>query len=269
MKKGILLLVAALSMNGSSEPSCLDNADKFFSWLNANKAKFAACELNVDQDQVVLCDGTTIEGSELKKMFRMKPKDLLEFIGAKKVKVEVLCDQKEQKGHFHECLHQSHRKMFQKVTSLHGMHLPQERLILIRSSTTPGSLIHEWIHFLQSSNTSPIYGRIYKKERVAIQDCLTKIMDDQIALITELEKSGDIKALKASMQTFMEAQQRMMQFSLWQDLIDERSIFVLFLKLGKAQGVSEEDLLLARKNMQYICLREELKKDINPLHCKF
>lgn len=262
-----LLFVTLLSFKAYADQSCLNRTDSFFKWLEENKLKFESCELKSNKNLITLCDGTIVDKEELKSMFKLSPEKLLEEINSKKVKVEILCDETSQLKTFKQCETKSNRNLFKNVTSLHGMHLPLEKVILIRSTTSPGSLIHEWIHFLQSSNSKPIYGRIYKKERNEIQNCLTKIMDTNISIIEKLEKTGKKNEIAKHLQSFMEAQSRLTKFSPWQDLIDERSIFVLYLKYGKDIGIPESDIELARKNMGFVCNRNEIKANLNPSHC--
>ena len=114
-------------------------------------------------------------------------------------------------------------------------------------------MIHEYVHYLQSENKNSVYGSIYKKTKNKVKKELTQEMDRLIAVVTKLEKAGKKAELAAEVKKFVTISGFMQKFAPWQDLIDEREIFLLYLERGGEFGADRKDLELARKNMGFIC----------------
>jgi len=267
--KAFLFLIAVFC-SPLAKASELEEAVDFFGWLEQHAKDFAICEPTKDGDNYVLCDKTKVSRVELEKLFKMKAKDLVSEIEGKGLKVELVCAAgSETPALGQECVKDSKNKMFAEISSLHGKYLPEEKTILIRNSANPGSLVHEYVHSLQSANGNEVYGKIYKKRRNEIQRSLGDLMDKKIATIQDLEKKGKKADAKLHLQEFMLASNAMRGFAPWQDLIDERGIFLLYLKYGQEFGAAEDDLKLARKNMGFICKNPKLSKLIPEKQCKF
>jgi len=145
--------------------------------------------------------------------------------------------------------------------------LPEHNTILIKSSTSTGSLIHEYIHHLQSNNIQPFKGKLYKKERNAIQKELIQQMDSKIEIIQNLEKQGKHSELQNHMPEFMYAANSLQDFAPWQDLIDERSIFLLFINHAEELKIHFDDVSLAKQNMRYICESAAWKNKLSKNEC--
>lgn len=219
-----------------------------------NSSVFTQCQISTQNGNYVLCDNTQVSKTFLTKLFSLPPEKLVAAVENSGVKIEVLCDQDAAEQPFAKnCQTSSSRKQFIKLGQLHGQYLPEENVILIRSSTSKGSLVHEYIHSLQAKNRTPILGKLYKAERVQLQAALLQAMDEKIAAIQKLEAEGRKADAAKMLPEFMEISDLMQQFAPWQDLIDERGIFILYLTHGKEFGVAEADLALARKNMGFIC----------------
>lgn len=268
MKK-ISLLILLLNVSTAHASSALEEAVGFFDWLEKHAKDFATCEPFKEDGDYILCDKTRVSASELKKMFSMKSEDLLTHLKNKGLKVELVCGEANAKSTLgSKCVNSSTDKMFAEVSSLHGKYLPETKTVLIRNSASPGSLLHEYVHFQQSENDGKVYGRVYKKSRNEIQAGLVKQMDEKLAVIQELQETGKATEAKLHLQEFMIAADAMRGFAPWQDLIDERGIFLLYLKFGKEFGATAADLALARKNMGFICKNPKLAKLIPQKQCK-
>lgn len=189
--------------------------------------------------------------------------DLLKWINKKGIKTKILCDpSKGTIDRFKDrCTVEMGERVFQSVTSLHGKYSPEENTIFIRSSASQGSLIHEYLHSLQSSNQNKIFGKKYKRERNLIQQKLVKFMDEITAEIQILERhnSKNVTLIQAKLKEFMLASEMLRNFGNWQDLIDERNLFLLYIQFGKEFGAEPEDIELAKKNMGFICNNPKLK----------
>lgn len=258
---GILLPLSALA-------TPLEEAVDFLSWLEKHAKDFAACEPALEGDSYVLCDKTKVDRAELRKLLAMKAPELVAELRSKGLKVLVVCDAEAKNPPLgKDCTPSSGNKMFEELDSLHGKYLPAERKILIRSSASRGSLVHEYVHHLQSENGNEIYGKAYKRKRNELQEKLEKLMDEKIALIEELEKAGKREETKPHLQEFLLAAEAVRGFAPWQDLIDERGIFLLYLRHGKELGAGKEDLALARKNMGFLCKNPKLAKLLPTKQC--
>lgn len=250
-------------------PTAVQAADEFLGWLSANEKAFAACDVQKKGKTYVLCDGTVLEQSVLKKLFALTPELLVAAIQEKGAKIELLCDVLTPQATFAAvCQTESTRAQFQKMGTLHGQYLPQEDTILIKSSASKGSLIHEYVHREQTLNQNLLFGKVYKASRNAIQKDLVAYMDQKIIEISQLEAKNKQSEIKKHLPDFMAASDALQKFSPWQDLIDERSIFRLYIKYGKEFGIAKEDLALAEKNMGSICQRPEWQGKLPKNQCK-
>jgi hypothetical protein len=263
----LLISTGAVPAMATMHDEALTKTIDFFSWLEKNTKSFGQCEPKKEKDTYILCDNTKINQSELAELFKKTPGDLIQFFKSKNITTEVICtDAKETL--VKECLKESSNKTFSSIGSLHGKYLPEEKKILIRNSASPGSLVHEYIHYLQSENTNPIYGKVYKKERNQVQSELKQFMDDKIALILKMEgQTNNKNELQLHLKEFGTATQAMLGFAPWQDLIDERSIFLLYIKFGKEFGATDTDISFAKKNMGFICNNEKLKPVLSKTSC--
>jgi hypothetical protein len=220
---------------------------------------FARCRPKEDGNTFVLCDGTIVQKDELRSLFKKAPSDLIKFANLNGITVQVLCKDSK-RNHFRSwCVKNEGNAFFKEVTSLHGLYVPNENKIVLHSDAYPGSFIHELLHYRQYMNDRPVFGRVYKAERVKIQNSLVKSMDEIIALVKTLEAQGKIAEAKAWLPLAMELGEQMMAFSIWQKLIDERNLFLLYIDFGKEFGVSVDDVALAKKNINFICADKKMK----------
>jgi hypothetical protein len=263
-----LVLISLFTFTTSLATTTLEEAAQFFGWLEEHAKEFAQCEPRLEGGDYVLCDNTKVAKADLKKWFAMSAKDLIAEIRTKGLKVELICDEKSTAPALgNECVKAGKDSLFSEISSLHGKYLPEEKSILIRNSATPGSLVHESIHSLQANNDQPVYGKVYKKTRITIQRHMTELMDKKIAVVQKLEKEGKKAEAKTHVDEFMIASQIVRGFAPWQDLIDERGIFLLYLKYGKEFGATDADLALAKKNMHFICKNPKLTKLLPKKQC--
>lgn len=263
----LYLVFISLQAWPNTGKSAVQNSDDFFNWLNTNEKHFTQCQITEEGDFYKLCDETLVNKAELKKLFKLSPSELVKELKSKNAKIEILCDNKGTQPFGSVCVKSSTQKSFEKLSHLHGQYLPEQDLILIKSTASTGSLIHEYIHRLQSQNQRPIKGVVYKQKRKQIQAGLVKLMDDKIALIQVLEKNKNMQEIQKHLPEFSAAANQMHKFSPWQDLIDERSIFLLFIKYQKDLGVDQADLELAKKNMGFICQRKEWQNKLPKDQC--
>lgn len=261
LKKFFAIFLFLTSSAFAQLEAVLKKGEAFFQWLNKNEAFFIQCKIEKSTEQIKLCDGTLVSYEELKTLFSLHSADLLKFIQAKGVEVDIICDTNKKTGDFKlsKCFDESSDNTFKKVTTLHGLYVDEAKKIFIRSSATKGTLIHEYLHFLQSKNTQKIDGHIYKQEK----NDLKKEMNTQLDLLESevklAEKNKQPEVLKAKIAEFMKVNDLMLAFSKWQDLIDERSLFLLFVKYEKDFQIPKEDMDLVRKNLNFICKRKDYK----------
>lgn len=240
-------------------------------WLETNQKYFGQCHPEMEDGSFILCDKTSIKVKELKELFSMDSKKLVSFIKSKDINLVVICSSK--KGLFQDdCVDASslktqNSKEFKKVTRLHGQYKPLENTIYINSNASIGTLIHEYIHYLQFQNRNMIFEKIYKKTRVEVQTNLIARMDDIILLVKTKEKNKNMKGVNLLVKEMVRLSKLLKSFSKWQDLIDERSIFELYLIYEKELNISRADIDLAKKNMNFICKRSDLKKVLNRKYC--
>jgi hypothetical protein len=233
------VFVLTLNIFGSaalaSSPSTLNEAVDFLEWLETHTKDFASCQPKKIADVFVLCDGTRVPRAELKSLLAQSKAEVILELKKKGIQVRVVA---------------TGDASLSSAMDLHGKYLPPERTILIRDSASVGSLIHEYIHFLQSENDQKVFGKMYKKERNRIQKNLVEFIDSR--------NSDPKKLTKEGLQGVLIASQALRGFGPWQDLIDERGIFQLYILHGSDLGVASEDIALAKKNMGFICKNPKL-----------
>ena len=261
-----LSLVSLFSISAFSKPVD-QKAEEFFSWLNQNEKLFIECKIQKTDDVITLCDNTKISYKEIKDLFSKSVLNIIAELKKKDIIVDVVChSEAPTKSDGLTCITDTTNKTFKSVSSLHGLYLPDEKKILIRSNATPGTLIHEYMHHLQSINTEKIAGRIYKSEKNKLRHEIQKDLDAIIAEVTRLEKSGNKPKAKEKVDQFMKTNNYMFGFSKWQDLIDERSLFLLFEKFEKDFQISDADMQLVNKNIKFICDRKDYSEKLS--ECK-
>jgi hypothetical protein len=249
-----LCLVCLFFSNSALASSVLKQAQEFYTWLHAHESQFLACKIQKERGSYKLCDGTEVFEKDLGELFKLSPQELVKRLTKRGLHLEILCDSPSAAKTFSSvCVSKSNRKMFKEMSALHGQYLPEEKTILIRSSALKGSLIHEYVHHLQSENKSLLYGKIYKQEKNRLRTELTAEMDRLILEVQALETEGKKEKLAPKLKEFMTLSDLMNKLGPWQDLIDEREIFLLYINYGKDFGVSEDDVALAKKNMGFIC----------------
>jgi|GEM_PF-2260292 len=221
--------------------ACADSTDDFFTWLESNKEYFKTCKPVELSDSYELCDKTKVSKQELSELFKLSHNEIIKYFVSKGIKVDIVDSQDKRLG------------------NLFGKYLPLENKILVRNSASPGVLIHEYIHHLQLENQNEIFGKKYKFERSNLQAQLVEEIDQAIL---KSKETTDPEQSKKLIEVVSKASQKLMSFGYWQDLIDERNIFLLYINYGKKFDAKDDDLALARKNMSFICQREKLNDDI-------
>lgn len=239
-------------------------AEDFFSWLNKNEKLFISCKIQKNGDDIILCDNTKVSYKEIKDLFRKPVEDIIANLKKKDITVEILClSEPANNEKALPCVSETANKTFKNVSSLHGLYLPDEKKILIRSNATAGILIHEYIHHLQSINTEKIFDRVYKKEKNILRQEIQKELEITISEVTNLERSGNKAKAKEKVDQFIKTNEYMFKFSKWQDLIDERSLFLLFKKFEKDFQISEADIQFTNKNIKFICDRKDYSEKLS------
>jgi tetratricopeptide (TPR) repeat protein len=257
MKKLLITISLLLSFNCFSS-DILEDLNNFHRWLAKHELELAKCETSIAGDTISLCDKTEVSVKELKSLFAMNESQLVNFIKGKGINLEVFCSSP---GRFTPyCKKDIKRKMFKAHYHLQGQFIGIENTILLKSDALKGSLIHEYVHYLQFTNSNKIWGKRYKAERIALEQRVVARMDAIIEKVRKdekkLKKQGKLSAILKEMLALSKGLQR---FSKWQDLIDERNIFLLYIKWGNLFGVSVNDVQLARKNMGFICKRTDIR----------
>lgn len=184
----------------------------------------------------------------------MTPDELVTF----KITLKVFCKPQEISGSFKKYCTPNDQNNAQKNARLQGQYHPVTNTIDIQSDAYQGSLIHEYIHYLQYKNENLIDEKRYKFERANLQQSLVKLMDEKTLEVKESAKEKNQKKVKELVAIVVQASGQLMNYSPWQDLIDEKNIFLLYKKFGHEFGVKDEDLALASLNMGFICKRFKL-----------
>ncbi len=188
-----------------------------------------------------------------------RPADLVEFIKNKNIQLEIMCKEDRVTTFKKWCSTNFSRNFFKEVTSLHGQYIPNENTIALASDSNFGSLIHEYMHYLQYQNTNKVFGHIYKKERIDVQNEIIQGFDKILADIQILEKQKNEKAAKPLLKYVLTFSDTLQKFGFWQKLIDERNLFLVYTKFSKELGISSEDVALAKKNLGFLCKDEKIK----------
>lgn len=271
MKLLLILLLPTVCMaltDVSVYKNTLTKSETFFAWLEGHKADFAKCTPEKNDSKITLCDQTTINIKEAQKLFEMKPEELISFINNQKIKLEILCKSDRGTTFNKWCSAQSNRTFFKEVSSLHGQYIPSENTIAINSDSNRGSLVHEYFHYLQFKNENTVYGKAYKRERVEIQNEVVKAFDLLIADVQALEKAKKTDEAKSLLKYASGLSDVLMKFGFWQKLIDERNLFLVYIKFQKELGVATEDVELAKKNIGFLCQDKDLKSLLNKEECR-
>ncbi len=244
-------------------------AEEFFAWLNENEINFSKCIIEKNGDVITLCDQTKVSYKELKSLFSKTNPEIISSLQEKKISVEVVCDDKSEQLLTSQlkCNQTTENPMMKKVTGLHGLYLPSENKIYIKSTATNGIIIHEFLHYLQTLNKEKVYGKIYKAEKNQLRIEIEKRLDELIEEIKIIEGKKEKKSLKPKLAQFMKLNGYMIEFGKWQDLIDERSLFLLYKKFEKDFNIGREDMQLIQKNLQFICQRKDLKEKLSAAEC--
>lgn len=262
----IFLAVSGLFLNTASAQTeaVLQKGQTFFQWLEKNEASFINCKIEKQADQIKLCDGTLVSFEEMKKFFAITPEELLKLIKAKGVSVDIICNPDKSAGDFLKsvCIAEGTDKTFKKVSALHGLYVDEANKIFIRNSASKGVLIHEYLHFLQSKSTQKIDGHVYKQEKNELKKQINTELDRIESEVKQAEQKKQPEVLKAKVAEFMKVNDLMLTFSKWQDLIDERSLFLLFVKYEKDFQIPKEDMDLVHKNLNFICKRKDYKSTL-------
>ncbi len=234
--------------------SALDRADEFQRWLSSNENYWASCRpKRVGQRLIHLCDGTQISVSLIESLFKKSPGELIQFIRSEGIHLQVICNPQDQGVFFPFCDPKVARESFRMVTGLHGQYIPSENKIVIQSNAHQGSLVHEYLHYLQFKNDQPTKGRIYKSSRVKIEKDLVSLMDEVIGVVQKKEREGNKDEALRWVKPAKDLGTMIASFSKWQKLIDERSLFLLFIENKEILRVTPQDEGLAVKNMGFLC----------------
>ncbi len=265
MKKAAFLFLSLIlfALNGLAEDE-IKETQIFLSWLDNQKSYFSNCSPKKTDSGYELCDKTFIKKEQLIKLFKMNPDELVFFIKDEKINLKVFCKTKTIAGSFKKYCEANTQNNAQKEARLQGQFHPDTNTIDLQEDAFPGSLIHEYIHYLQYNNENKIEGKRYKFERSRLQNNLARYMENSTNKVEQALKSKDELTAKKHIAQTLEASGLMMKFSPWQDLIDEKNIFLLYIKFGKDFGASDDDIQLAQKNMGFICKRLNLSLDQCP-----
>ena len=237
-------------------------------WFETNSEALINCTPTYSDGDYVLCDGTRVSKSELKQLFQMKPTQLLAFVKSKGIKVEILCKEAMVNPFKKWCKTTGDRKFFKDVSSLHGQFVPNENVIVLHSDAYVGSMVHEYLHYLQFVNKNKKHGRVYKSERIKVQNLIDRAMVKIIAEVQRLESDGKRQKAVEYIPQFKELTARMMRFASWQKLIDERNLFRLYILYGKDFGAAEDDVQLAKKNIGFLCADASVSTFMPRNECK-
>lgn len=272
-----LFLFLSTSLLFANEKLVTD-VNQFIKWLESHQVEIGKCLPKKTATVYQLCDGTEVDRREIEKLFRGSVEEVVSFVKDREINLEVFCKDQQAQGVFKKYCVAKKRKEFEKISTLHGQFLPLENTILLHSSASKGSLIHEYIHYLQYKNKKEFFGKRYKFERVELQKRIVAGMDSIIVRVSEIQQKGESNTkVSPFLSEMVQLAGLLKSFSKWQDLIDERNIFQLYLLYGKDLGVEKVDLELAKTNMGFICKRSDVRAllsddqctdDIDPGHLK-
>ncbi len=269
MFKPIFLFVFLATLV-SSDDNISQKATLFQNWLNNLNKSQGQCLPKETKEFYILCDKTKIAKTDLKKLFKMTTNQLIGFIKSRGINLEIYCTQIDPSKQVFKkhCQENKKRPSFKKNPLLQGQFLGPENTILLHSHALKGSLIHEYIHYLQYQNKTLLDGKRYKFERSQIEQKLVREMDQVIEKVQSIEKNTVKKDLAPYLKKMMDLTRVLKKFSFWQDLIDERGIFLLYINFGKNFGANKEDIALAKKNLSFICKREDIGPYLPKDQCK-
>jgi hypothetical protein len=274
----LLLVLLTPIVTVSSE---IENEVKTFQkWLGQQNEKMGSCLPKKAGEVYKLCDQTEVSKKELASLFSMTAKDLISFLRSKDIKIEIYCNESSENGSLKThtfstfCKENTKRKSFKKSSLLQGQYLGRENTILLHSHALKGSLIHEYIHYLQFQNKKLLHNKRYKYERVQLESKIIKEMDQIIIDVQNEEakknrkQAYDKSKIGLGLKRMLSLSEGLKKFSFWQDLIDERNIFQLYLLFGHEFNVSAADISLAKKNMRHICGRSKIRRWLPKGQCK-
>lgn len=251
--------IGHLSTPAQAEPAetaaktAITHSRTFQRWLSEHESKFANCLPKQTKASIHLCDGTEISIPEIQKLFDFSSDQLVAYLKSQKLRVEILCSQKEP-GEFHSnCKDETSKKTFQAFGFLHGQFDATTSTIFLRSDSSRGSLIHEYLHFKQTKNRIRVFGKIYKKERFEVEQALNRAFDLLLKEVQKAEQGGDIRLVSALIPIAQELTQEIASYAKWQILIDERNLFLAYQQFQSSLHVPAPDVALAKKNMAFIC----------------
>ncbi len=253
------ICIGHLSTPAQAEPAeteaktAITRSQAFQRWLSEHESKLASCRPKQTRASIHLCDGTEISIPEIQKLFDFTSDKLVAYLKSQKLKVEILCSQKEP-GEFHSiCKDETSKKTFQAFGFLHGQFDATTSTIFLRSDASRGSLIHEYLHFKQTKNRIPVFGKIYKKKRFEVEQALNHAFDLLLREVQKAEQTGDIRQVSALIPIAQLLTQEIASYAKWQMLIDERNLFLAYLQFQSSLHVPAPDVALAKKNMAFIC----------------
>ncbi|NOT80429.1 MAG: tetratricopeptide repeat protein [Bacteriovoracaceae bacterium] len=259
--KYLLILTIIGFCNPVLSNDVIEQSKTFLVWLESHRADIEKCTPTIVSNGYQLCDNTFINKELLIKLYKMTAEELVNFIKSENISIKVFCMPDNKLGNFQKFCIPNEQNEAQKNAKLQGQFHPDTNTIDIQSDAYIGSLIHEYIHYLQYKNENIFFGKRYKFERAQIQQALIKLMDTSTIEVEKYLKEKDDANAKIHVAKVLQASEQLMQYSPWQDLIDERNIFLLYKNLGQEFGVSDEDIALATKNMGFICKRFKLPGD--------
>lgn len=230
-----------------------NEVDQFFHWLSQTEKQFSECKIESKNGFYNLCDNTKVSKNVLVQLAAQNSAKIEKFFLEKNIRTIKLCDSSA------AGCSKPDSKTQKQMSQLHGLYNPIDNSITFKEGSSAGVLIHEFVHYLQTRNENPINGKVYKKNRLEIQKKISAELDILEARIAAAQKNKDQKNLMDYMQKFININNYMLQFGHWQDLVDERSIFLLYKQYGKEIGISKADIDFAIKKLENLCENPKLK----------
>ncbi len=237
----------------------IEQANAFEAWLSSHESTWTLCRPKLKGDTIELCDSTLLEAKEIKWLYSLNPKDLVSFIKNKKIGIEVYCKKSGRQTFESFCIPNLKRNQLKQLSDIHGQYLPTENTIVIQSDAYPGSLVHEYMHYLQYQNNRKTNGKIYKRSRMEIEEKLISALDQLILEVKSLEAEGRKKEAIELLKPGVALGSTLAAFGKWQKLIDERNLFLVSTLFVEELGVPEIDRQLAKKNLGFLCNDPQLK----------
>ena len=256
--KYVLILSIISFCNPVLSNDVIEESKNFLVWLESHRGDIEKCTPVKVSNGYQLCDNTFISKEQLVKLNKMTAEEVVHFIKNENISLKVFCKPDSNMGNFQKYCIKNEQNAAQKNAKLQGQFHPETNTIEIQSDAYIGSLIHEYIHYLQYKNENLVFGKRYKFERAQIQQALIKLMDSSTIEVEKYLKEKDDANAKMHIAKVLQASEQLMQYSRWQDLIDEKNIFLLYQNLGHEFGIRDEDIALANKNIGFICKRFKL-----------